>query len=142
MKILVAVDGSRHALAAVESIIEHARWYREKPEIELVTVHLPVPHLPGMGAAVGKQQLTRYYEEEGAANLATAKKRLDVARLPYRTQVLVGQVADAVVKHARIARCDLICMGSRGMTGLKNVLVGSTTTKVLHRADRPVLVVT
>jgi nucleotide-binding universal stress UspA family protein len=141
VKILLAVDGSAHAVAAVESVIEHAGWYREKPEIELVTVHLPVPQLPGMSAAVGKLQLARYYEEEGAANLAVAKRRLDVAKLPYRTKVLVGPVADAIVKHARITRCDLICMGSRGMTGLKQVLVGSTATKVLHVADRPVLIV-
>ena len=118
MRILLAVDGSRHALAAVESVIEHAGWYREKPEIELVTVHRPVPKLPNMGAAVGKAQVERYYAEEGAANLAAAKRRLDVAKLPYREHVLVGQVADAIVKHARVTRCDLICVGSRGMTGL------------------------
>jgi nucleotide-binding universal stress UspA family protein len=141
MKILVAVDGSRHALAAVESVVEHAAWYREKPEIELVTVHLPVPQLPGMGAAVGRQQIARYYEDEGGAKLAVAKKRLEVAKLPYRAQVLVGQVAEAIVKHARTARCDLICMGSRGMTGIKNALLGSTATKVLHLADRPVLII-
>lgn len=136
MKILIAVDGSRRAVAAVENVIEHAAWYREKPEIELVTVHLPVP------AGLGGQRLARYYEEKGAANLAIAKRRLDVAKLAYRSHVLVGQVADAIVKHARKTRCDLICMGSRGMTGIKQVVLGSTATKVLHVADRPVLVVT
>ena len=123
MKILVAVDGSRRAVAAVESVIEHAGWYREKPEIELVTVERD-------GAA------------KSAARLAVAKKRLDVAKLPYRSEVLPGETAAAIVKHARKTRCDLICMGSRGMTGLKHVLLGSTATKVLHLADRPVLVVT
>ena len=141
MKILIAVDGSKHSLTAVESVIAHADWYREKPDIELVTVHLPVPKLPGMGAAVGKAQLARYYEEEGQANLAAAKKRLDGARLRYEARVLVGDVAESIVKHARASRCDMLCMGSRGMTELKNALVGSTATKVLHLADRPVLIV-
>jgi nucleotide-binding universal stress UspA family protein len=141
MKILIAVDGSRHSSAAVSSVIEHADWYREKPDIELVTVHLPVPRLPGMGAAVSKTQIARYYEEEGAANLAAAKKRLDAAKLRYEAHVLVGEVAEAIIKHARSTRCDMICLGSRGMTELKNALLGSTATKVLHLADRPVLVV-
>jgi nucleotide-binding universal stress UspA family protein len=141
MKILIAVDGSKHSLTAVESVIEHADWYREKPDIELVTVHLPVPKLPGMGAAVGKAQLARYYEEEGQANLVAAKKRLDAARLRYQARVLIGDVAESIVKHARASRCDLVCMGSRGMTELKNALLGSTASKVLHLADRPVLIV-
>lgn len=42
MKILVAVDGSKNSLNAVDSVIQHADWYREKPTVELVTVHLPV----------------------------------------------------------------------------------------------------
>lgn len=141
MKILVAVDGSRRAVAAVESVIEHAGWYGEKPEIELVTVQLPVPRLPQVGA-VARQQLARYYDESGAASLAVAERRLDVAKLRYRASVLVGQVADSIVKHARRTRCDLICVGSRGMTGFKQALLGSTTTRILHLADRPVLVVT
>jgi nucleotide-binding universal stress UspA family protein len=141
MKILIAVDGSKHSNAAVESVIEHADWYREKPEIELVTVHLPVPGLPGMGAVVGKAQIARYYQEEGAANLSVAKRRLDTAKLRYEAHVLVGDIAGTIVKHARAKRCDIICMGSRGMGGLKGALVGSIATKVLHIADRPVLVV-
>ena len=57
MKILLAVDGSKNSLDAVQCLIEHADWYREPPQVELVTVHLPVPKLPGMGAAVGKKQI-------------------------------------------------------------------------------------
>ena len=39
MKILLAVDGSKYSLDAVDSLIEHAGWYREKPQVELLTVH-------------------------------------------------------------------------------------------------------
>ena len=39
MKILLAVDGSKQSLAAVQSLIEHADWYRDRPTVELVTVH-------------------------------------------------------------------------------------------------------
>ena len=51
MRILLAVDGSKNSLDAVQFLIDHVDWYRETPQLELVTVHLPVPKLPGMGAA-------------------------------------------------------------------------------------------
>src|ERR1041385_2126201 len=101
MKILIAVDGSKASLDAVDCVIDHADWYREKPEVELVTVHLPVPKLPRMGMAVGKSQIDRYYQEEGEATLAAAKKKLDTAGIRYTPRILVGDVAESIVKQAR-----------------------------------------
>ena len=141
MKILVAVDGSKGSLDAVQCVIEHADWYREKPQVHVVTVHLPVPQLPRMGMAVGKAQIQKYYEEEGEARLAAARRKLDAAGIEFVTQVLVGPVAESIVKYAKDKRCDLIYIGTRGMTELGKALVGSTATKVLHIADTPVLLV-
>jgi nucleotide-binding universal stress UspA family protein len=136
MKILIAVDGSKHCLAAVDSLIGHADWYREKPRIELVTVHLPVP---AVGAS--KAQAQKYYQEEGEAALAAAKKKLEAAKLPYQAHILVGSIAETIAKHAKDARCDLIYIGTRGMTAAANALLGSTATKVLHISPVPVLLV-
>jgi nucleotide-binding universal stress UspA family protein len=139
MRILLAVDGSKNSLDAVDCLIEHAGWYREKPEVELVTVHLPLPKLPRMNAVIGKNQIQRYYREEGEARLAAAKKKLDAAGITFRPQVLVGAVAETIVKHAQDNRCDLILIGSRGMTALGKALIGSTAAKVLHISSVPVL---
>ena len=141
MKILLAVDGSKHSLDAVDSVIEHADWYREKPTVELVTVHLPLPRLPGMSMVVGKNQIQQYYEEEGEACLAAAKKKLDVAGIAYKANSLVGPVAETLVQHATKSRCDLIFIGTRGRTEVGNAMLGSTATKVLHIANTPVLLV-
>lgn len=139
MKILLAVDGSKPALEAAKLLVEHADWYREKPEVELVTVHLPVPRLGNMGAAVSKAQIERYYREEGEQNLAAAKKLLDRAGLDYQARVLVGPIAETIAKHAKSSRCDLIMIGSHGRTAIADALIGSTAAKVLHIADVPVL---
>jgi len=56
-------------------------------------------------------------------------------------KVLVGPVAESIVKYAKEKRCDLIYIGTRGMTELGKALLGSTATKVLHIADTPVLLV-
>jgi nucleotide-binding universal stress UspA family protein len=139
MKILLAVDGSKPSLDAVKLVIEHADWLRQKPQIELVTVHLPVPRLRNMGAAVSKEQIERYYLEEGEQHLAAAKRLLSRSRLPYEAKVLVGPVAETLVRHAKSARCDLICIGTRGYTGLARALIGSVASKVLSLSEVPVL---
>jgi nucleotide-binding universal stress UspA family protein len=141
MKILVAVDGSRHALAAVQCVVDHADWYREKPSVELVTVHLPVPTFHGMGAVIGKQHFERYYREEGEDRLAAARAKLDAAGIPYSTHILVGPIAESIVEKAMNTNCDLVCIGSRGMGDLGKALLGSTATKVLNLSDLPVLLV-
>jgi nucleotide-binding universal stress UspA family protein len=137
MKILVAVDGSKPSLKAVQLLIDHSDWYREPPEVELLAVHLPVPKV----GHLNKAQLERYYQEEGEGMLAAAKKKLDGAGIAYKAGVLVGPVAETLVKHAKDKRCDLIYIGTRGMSELGKALVGSTATKVLHISDVPVLLV-
>ena len=141
MRILLAVDGSKPSMDAVQFLLSQPGWLRETPELHLVTVHLPVPKLPGMGAAVGKAQIDKYYKEEGAKQLAAARQKLDAAGVRYEHYVLVGPVAETLVKHAKDKRCDLICIGTRGHSELGKALVGSTAAKVLHISDLPVLLV-
>jgi nucleotide-binding universal stress UspA family protein len=125
----------------VNCLIEHADWYREKPTVELLTVHLPVPALPRMGLVVGKNQIKKYYEEEGEAALSAAKKKLGAAGISYKATISVGQIAETIVQHASKTRCDLIFIGTHGRTAAGNMLLGSIATKVLHMASVPVLLV-
>ncbi len=141
MKILLAVDGSKHSLKAVKCLIEHADWYREKPAVELVNVHLPVPRIRGMSAVVGASQIRRYYDREGKAALSKARKRLDAAGIRYFPRLLVGPVAETIVRQARLTRCDLIVMGTRGMSAAANLLLGSCANRVVNISPIPVLLV-
>ena len=136
MKILMAVDGSKPSLDAVSLVIEHAGLYREAPQVELVTVHRPVPKV-----GANKAQVEKYYQEEGREQLAAARRKLDAAGIKYQAHVLIGDVAESIVKHAKSAGCDLICIGSRGMSAIGKALLGSTATEVLHLSDVPVLLV-
>ena len=137
MRILVAVDGSKPSLKAAQLLVDHADWYNSRPEVELIAVHLPVPKV----GHTNKAQLERYYREEGESMLAAAKKKLDGAGIRYNAQVLVGPVAETIVRHAKARRCDLIYIGTRGMSEIGKALLGSTATKVLHISDVPVLLV-
>jgi nucleotide-binding universal stress UspA family protein len=140
MKILLAVDGSKKSLDAVQYVIDHADWLRDKPVIEVVTVQPPLPQLPGI-KMLGRQTLDRYYQEEGEKRLVPAKQKLDAADVAYEARVIVGAIAETLVKHAKNGAHDLICIGSRGLGGVAGALLGSTATKVLHLSDVPVLLV-
>lgn len=137
MKILVPMDGSKPSLKAVQLLLEHCDWYREQPEIELLAVHLPVPKV----AHTNKAQLERYYEEEGQTMLTAAKKKLDAAGIACTTRILIGPVAETIVKHAKAKGFDMIYIGTRGRGALGQALLGSTATKVVHIAETPVLLV-
>jgi nucleotide-binding universal stress UspA family protein len=138
MKILLAVDGSKPSLDAVDQLVKRAGWFSEKPALELLFVHFPLPQLPGI-KSLGRAQVQQYYQDEGMARLAPAKKRLDAAGVRYNALVLVGEAAETIVKHAKSSGCELICVGPRGMSAVGKMLLGSTTTKVLQFSDLPVL---
>jgi nucleotide-binding universal stress UspA family protein len=141
MKILLAVDGSKASTGAATSLVERMHWYREPPSVELVTVQPPIPELPGMSFAVAKGEIERYIREEGEANLRQAQKILAAAGIACAARILVGPVAETIVAHARDERCDLILIGTRGMTAAANLLMGSVASKVLSLATVPVMLV-
>lgn len=141
MKILLAVDGSRHSMKAVDSLIEHARFLRERPQIELVTVHLPVPKLPRMNLVVSKSQIERYYREEGEQALAETEKKLKAARIAFTSRILVGNVAETIATHALRYGCDLICVGTHGRGTAGRLLLGSVATRLSEIARVPLLLV-
>jgi nucleotide-binding universal stress UspA family protein len=60
-------------------------------------------------------------------------------RLRLKTQVSVGSPADEILKAAARGGCDLIVMGTHGLTGANRLLMGSTALSVLQRTTIPVL---
>jgi nucleotide-binding universal stress UspA family protein len=141
LKILLAVDGSESALRAARKLIETAAWYREPPAVELVAVHLPVPLVGFADAVVSREMTERYYREEGEKMLSGARPLLDAAGIRYAPHILVGQIGQTIVDHAHRTGCNMIYMGTRGMTALSNMVMGSIATRVLHLADVPVVLV-
>lgn len=138
MKILLAIDGSPVSQRALASLIEHVQWFRDRPEVHLLHVHLPIP----VGLAVqhvSQESLDRYYREEGEAVLAQARASLSQAGIAVTQHIHVGQPADIIVKLAAELGCDLICLGTHGRGALSSVVLGSVASKVLHSASVPVL---
>jgi len=138
--ILVPIDGSENALRALRHIIGTRDLYREPIELHLLNVQLPV----ASGAVkmfISQPQLNDYYRDEGLAALKEARALLDKAGVPFQHHIGVGEIAPTIASYAREKDCRQIAMGTHGRGGLAGALLGSVATKVIHLADRPVLLV-
>lgn len=67
--------------------------------------------------------------------------RVEGAGLACETHVLHGPAADAIAEAARTFQVDLVVMGTRGLTGLKHVLLGSVAERTVRTVPCPVLTV-
>lgn len=140
-RILLAVDGSECALRATRKLIETVALYKGVPNVDLVTVHLPVPRVPNMSLFVSEQMIQRYYEEECTENLRASRGLLDAARIGYSVHSLVGPIAETIATQASRSQSDFIYMGTHGRGAISGAFLGSVVMGVLHRRPCPVVVV-
>jgi nucleotide-binding universal stress UspA family protein len=140
-KILLAVDGSESAVRATRFLIESLSLYKETPQVDVLTVHRALPNVGSLGSGVTKQTRDAYYNEEFDVALAPSTTLLDAAKVQYTVHRLIGPVAETIVNTAAKLGSSLILMGSRGHTGIANLVIGSIATQVLHVSNVPVQLV-
>jgi len=141
LNLLLPVDGSESATRATHKLIASLPWYKEPPRIDVVAVHLPVHKFPNMSLVIRTEMLDRYYSEECAEMLAPSRRVLDQAGVAYTAHPLVGSIAETIIAQSKRLDSTMIYMGTRGMTALSNMLLGSVTTRVLHLAEIPIVLV-
>ncbi len=135
-KILVGVDGSEHALKAVEMAGQLARTCNA----DLVIVHAYAPIPSGLGEPNLQEAIS---ERLGKANEVLDRALAQVGFTPkvVETEALEGSAADVILRVAEVRGADLIVVGSRGLGALASLLLGSQSQEVIQRASCPVLVV-
>ena len=106
----------------------HCIYVVEEPHIYATLDMGPVP-IPSV------DELTRSAEKRMAAFAAAHLKALG----NVTTKVLIGRPAEEVVDYAKEKAAALIVMTTHGYSGVKHVLLGSTTESVLRHATSPVL---
>jgi len=139
--ILVPLDGSPRA----ETIIAHAASLAAKYEAKLVLLQVVEP----MVAMVTPYDMVPYVDkdaaerslEEAKAYLASKEGELRSQGIDVKTVVESGPIVSVILEVAERERADLVAMASHGRTGLSRVFYGSVAAGVLHKADRPLLLI-
>lgn len=139
MKILLAVDGSPISTRAVKHVVKLARQLAAPAE--LVLFHADPPLLQAVAVKLGVEQVHRYHADNSRYAIKAARAALTRAQVPFTELLVVGEPAEAIVRHAGKGRFDLIVMGTHGHGALQGLLLGSVAAKVIAHGDIPVTVV-
>jgi nucleotide-binding universal stress UspA family protein len=138
-RVLIPVDGSDSALRAAAHLVGLV-YHRAPPEVHVLNVQPPI--MSGdVGPTVTAEMVTRTRLAAGEEVLRRARGLLDRTGVPYVASVLLGAPAETIVGYAENRGIDGIVMGTRGMSALKNFLLGSVAAKVVGLAEVPVTLV-
>jgi nucleotide-binding universal stress UspA family protein len=151
-KILVAVDGSELANAAVAEV---ERLAGAESEVVLVQVIDSIAHIIAQTTPAGfeTQSAGRISVETAdqvvAGQRQTAQRYLDEtkARLEQAggasvsTRIVEGLPGTAIVELAAELDCDVIAMATHGRSGVARAVLGSVADYVVRNASAPVLLV-
>jgi nucleotide-binding universal stress UspA family protein len=143
MKVLCALDGSKHSRSVVEAL---KRWnFHQGSGLMLLhvvdTAKFRLPKTAG-GAAQGAMKRARVMAEERGRGLLERMKRASrSAWNVVENRIVRGHPAEAIVRAAARQKADLIVVGSRGLTDVRAFLLGSVSRKVVMHAGCPVLLI-
>jgi nucleotide-binding universal stress UspA family protein len=132
--ILLAVDGSKYSEFAVDKAISMVRSCGGK--INILSVVDVSDELFAQAPNLVKEMVSSAHEM-----VESVKGKVMSAGIEAEAFVREGETHEKILHMAKELNADLICMGSHGRTGLKRLLMGSVTEKVIGSASLPVLVV-
>jgi nucleotide-binding universal stress UspA family protein len=131
--ILLAIDGSPYAQRAAELVRRLAAGGDDVIVLNITEI------MPVRGGTAVELDLDR----QGVEAARRFGRELEQAGVPVKVELVrafAGHVAKIIVEVARDHQAGVIVLGSRGRGDLTALLLGSVAHKVIHLADRPVLV--
>jgi nucleotide-binding universal stress UspA family protein len=134
-KILVPLDGSKNSMRGLDEGIYLARQC-QATITGLYVVPLAKPKTDSQISYVEK-----YLLNNAAKFMSKAKKRAAQNGILFEDQLVYGDEGSKITNFASNKSYDIIIMGSRGMSSLKEAFLGSTSNYVLHKSKIPVLIV-
>jgi nucleotide-binding universal stress UspA family protein len=124
MKIILAVDGSEHAQAAVDFIL-----------------NLPLPrysNISAMAVAKAPDSPNHYALAQVLENVC---EQLKPSGLEATSKLAFGHPAQEIIRFADEIKPNLIIMGAKGLRATLGILLGGVAQQVVEHANWPVLVI-
>lgn len=140
MKILVGIDGSKASVAAAKYAVRLVRDFRSKSHITLISVH-DNSALKHFKRYVPKGVINDYLRELCSKDLLPAQKELKKLNINYDMIVEFGNVSESIVSAARAGGFDMLVLGAKGRSMIKEIVMGSVAMHVIAIAEIPVVLV-
>lgn len=141
-KILVPLDGSPRAEAILPHVEQLALQFGSMVIFLQVVERVMAAFMTSDPQTADFIRLAEETQEHEASGYLEGRCReFREKNIAAETRIEHGPVVATIVEVAQKEHADLIAMASHGRTGLSHVFYGSVAAGVLHRADRPLLVV-
>ena len=141
-KILVPVDSEKPCPKTMEMATEFAQKY----EAEIIVLHInhmfePMSHPYAEIKVDRSPEAYDNYMKFSQKLVETSAAIFRSAGIKVSTKVIKGNAAAEICDYAEEAKCDLIMMCSHGHSATRRFLLGSVTSKVVHHAKVPVMII-
>ena len=144
-QIVVGTDGSTGANMALDAAIELARLTGATLHVvnaHKMTTSYQLAAATEVGIAAGNIAESNEVLREQAERICDqAVERADGSGVRAEAHCVAGDAADALLKVAEDAGCDLLVVGNRGMAGVRRFVLGSVPNKLSHHCPSSLLIV-
>ena len=140
MKFLIPTDGSDASFSALKEAVALAKKCQETSEITLLSVHDDIG-LIHVRNYLGKKELQEYLRNISETEMARATRWALKMEVDIKKVIKVGHVSDTILSYIEKTKPDMVVMGSKGRSGLMDVLLGSVAQRVASKSTAPVLLV-
>ena len=137
--ILVPIDFSSHANRALKLAIGLAKTFSAKIHL-LHAYHLSVS-ITMADAVIVPQSFWDSIRDASARKLEKSSQTVTGEGVECENHLVAQMPSAAIVETARQVGADLIVMGTRGLSGLKHVVLGSVAERTVRTAPCPVMTV-
>jgi nucleotide-binding universal stress UspA family protein len=137
--ILVPLDGSVRAEKILPHVEQMARSFGSR--VILLRVVEPIVTVSSADVVVPANDSFSAKLEHAQVYLNDLKKKFQEKRIDAESRVVGSTIVDAICETAELEKVGLIAMASHGRTGAARVFYGSVAAGVLHRVDRPLLII-
>lgn len=134
-KILVALDGSENSFRGLDEAIIIAR------NCQAIITGVYVTPLSPPASDEQKKYIKKYILKNVNNFMKKAKVRSAQKGILFYEKIIHGDKGPKIVKFAQDRNFDLLVIGSRGMSSIKEMFLGSTSNYVVHSSKIPVLIV-
>ena len=140
MKLLIPTDFSQLSKIA----IQYAIGLSKDIEIAMVILHVVDTHTPSM-ARLSSKKLAEVIKTSSEANMnelikTIKKENKDLPKI--NSKIIYGAFIEKEVEAFALKNnIDMVCIGTKGATGLKKVLLGSNAAAIINNSSIPVLTI-